>query len=71
MYCGCADGVHVISPSGALLGKIVVRGCDGGVANLCFGQGAHASTLFALAEGAVVAVTLNGTRGALVDGTHT
>ncbi|KAH6628990.1 gluconolactonase [Boeremia exigua] len=34
VYSGCGDGVHVWSPGGVLLGKILV---DGGVANLCFG----------------------------------
>lgn len=65
IYTGCADGVHVLSPYGALLGKIRVRGCEGGVANLCFGEGEHASTLFLLAEGVIVGVTLHGTSGAL------
>ena len=60
IYTGCADGVHVISPEGDLLGKILIQGCDGGVANLCFGHGKqHCSTLFMLAEGAVISIELN------------
>jgi gluconolactonase len=67
IYTGCADGVHVLSPCGCLLGKIRVHGCEGGVANLCFGEGRHGSTLFLLAEGAIIGVTLHGTSGALAD----
>ncbi|WPH00441.1 Hypothetical protein R9X50_00327000 [Acrodontium crateriforme] len=33
VYSGCGDGVHVWSPAGKLLGKIMV---PGGVANFCF-----------------------------------
>ncbi|KAK5211552.1 hypothetical protein LTR20_006090 [Exophiala xenobiotica] len=35
VYSGCGDGVHVWSPGGVLLGKILV---PGGVANFCFGR---------------------------------
>ena len=35
VYSGCGDGVHVWSPGGVLLGKILV---PGGVANFCFGK---------------------------------
>ncbi|KAJ5817021.1 gluconolactonase [Penicillium robsamsonii] len=35
VYSGCGDGVHVWSPGGVLIGKILVKG---GVANLCFGS---------------------------------
>ncbi|QDS76992.1 hypothetical protein FKW77_005907 [Venturia effusa] len=35
VYSGCGDGVHVWSPTGKLLGKILVKG---GVANFCFGR---------------------------------
>lgn len=35
VYSGCGDGVHVWSPGGILLGKILV---PGGVANFCFGR---------------------------------
>ncbi|PSR79062.1 hypothetical protein BD289DRAFT_455995 [Coniella lustricola] len=35
VYSGCGDGVHVWSPGGVLLGRIVV---EGGVANFCFGR---------------------------------
>ncbi|KAL1859688.1 hypothetical protein VTK73DRAFT_7495 [Phialemonium thermophilum] len=44
VYSGCADGIHVWSPGGVLLGKIVI---PGGVANFCFGRGGQ---LFALNE---------------------
>ncbi|KAH8900916.1 calcium-dependent phosphotriesterase [Thozetella sp. PMI_491] len=33
VYSGCGDGIHVWSPGGVLLGKIVI---PGGVANFCF-----------------------------------
>ena len=60
IYSGNADGVHVLSSAGELLGKILVRGWDGGVAHLCFGKGPeHGSTLFVLAEAAIIAVKLN------------
>lgn len=35
VYSGCGDGVHIWSPGGVLLGKILI---GGGVANLCFGR---------------------------------
>ncbi|OKL58147.1 hypothetical protein UA08_06447 [Talaromyces atroroseus] len=35
VYSGCGDGVHVWSPGGVLLGKIMVGGL---VANFCFGR---------------------------------
>jgi hypothetical protein len=54
-----------VSPSGQLLGKILVNGCEGGVANLCFGEDEHKSTLFLLAEGAIIAIRIHGTSGAL------
>ena len=38
---------------------------QGGAANLCFGRGEYASTLFILAEGAVISLELHGTTGAL------
>lgn len=44
VYSGCGDGVHIWSPGGVLLGKILV---EGGVANLCFGR---AGELFILNE---------------------
>lgn len=60
LYAGCADGVHIISPcDGRLIGKIKIIGCDGGAPNLCFGRGKHCSTLYILAETAVIAVALN------------
>ncbi|KAL7757126.1 hypothetical protein ACKLNR_014119 [Fusarium oxysporum f. sp. zingiberi] len=44
VYSGCPDGIHVWSPGGILLGKIVI---PGGVANFCFGSGGQ---IFALNE---------------------
>ena len=35
VYSGCGDGVHVWSPGGVLIGKVVV---PGGIANFCFGK---------------------------------
>jgi gluconolactonase len=35
VYSGCSDGIHVWSPGGILLGKILI---PGGVSNFCFGQ---------------------------------
>jgi gluconolactonase len=35
VYSGCGNGVHVWSPAGELIGKILV---NGGVANFCFGR---------------------------------
>jgi len=68
LYAGCADGVHVVDPAtGCLLGKILIAGDDGGAANLCFGRGASfASTLFVLAESAIVALHFRNTHGAPV-----
>lgn len=55
LYAGCADGVHVLSPAGELLGKLLV---DGGVANLCFG-GVDGQTLCMLNERRALAVDLS------------
>lgn len=52
VYCGCADGIHVWSPAGLLLGKILV---PGGVANFCFIPGGR---LVALNETTVWEVRL-------------
>ena len=65
IYTGCEDGVHVLDAHGSLLGKILVKGCEGGAANLCFGRGAYASTLFILAEGAIISIRLHGAEGAI------
>jgi hypothetical protein len=35
VYSGCGDGVHVWSPQGTLIGKIVTGGC---VANFCWSK---------------------------------
>jgi gluconolactonase len=35
VYSGCGDGLHVWSPGGVLIGKILI---PGGVANFCFGK---------------------------------
>ena len=69
IYTGCADGVHVVHPdTGALLGKVLIIGNDGGAANLCFGRGKYSNTLYILAEAAIVALTFqdNNTYGAQV-----
>ena len=61
IYTGCADGVHVIDPNtGCLLGKIIIKGNDGGAANLSFGApgSKYQNTLFILAEAAIIAVHL-------------
>lgn len=42
LWCSAADGVHCVSPGGALLGKILVPHA---VSNLCFG-GEHKNRLF-------------------------
>lgn len=44
VYSGCGDGIHVWSPGGVLLGRILL---DGGVANFCFGRPGE---IFALNE---------------------
>jgi len=55
LWCGAGDGVHVISPDGELLGKIVL---PGSVQNLCFG-GRHRSRLFLCASGTLFALSVN------------
>ena len=65
---GCGDGVHVLSPEGDLLGKIVVDvPSTFGVSNLCFGP-PHAdgggATLYILNGQKLVAVEVLGTAGA-------
>ncbi len=35
VYSGCGNGLHVWSPGGELIGKILI---SGGVANFCFGK---------------------------------
>jgi gluconolactonase len=35
VYSGCGDGIHVWSPGGVHLGKILI---PGGVANFCFAR---------------------------------
>ncbi|KAF2147931.1 calcium-dependent phosphotriesterase [Myriangium duriaei CBS 260.36] len=44
VYAGCGDGIHVWSPGGVLLGKILI---PGGIANFVFGKGGY---IFALGE---------------------
>ncbi|RDA91861.1 hypothetical protein CP533_3686 [Ophiocordyceps camponoti-saundersi (nom. inval.)] len=44
VYSGCGDGVHVWSPGGQLLGKVLI---EGGAANFCFG---NAGEMFILNE---------------------
>lgn len=61
VFSGCGDGVHVWSPGGVLIGKILV---PGGVANLCFGE---RNELFILNSTRLWrAVLENSTRGALL-----
>jgi gluconolactonase len=52
VYSGCGDGVHIWSPGGVLLGRILVRG---GVANFCFGRGGE---MFLLNENKLWKATL-------------
>ena len=59
LWCGAADGVHVIAPDGTLLGKVLV---PHRVSNLCFGDRYH-SRLFLCASKAIYALFTN-TRGA-------
>ncbi|KAI6397413.1 hypothetical protein MCOR24_009025 [Pyricularia oryzae] len=54
VYSGCGDGVHIWSPGGVLLGKILV---DGGVANFCFGVRGE---LFLLSEHKIWRAQLHG-----------
>lgn len=65
IYTGCADGVHVLSGDGVLLGKITPSG-ENPAANLAFGKGKWRSKLYILDETSVIAVDLPGTRGAPV-----
>ncbi|PYI06991.1 calcium-dependent phosphotriesterase [Aspergillus sclerotiicarbonarius CBS 121057] len=44
VYSGCGDGIHVWSPGGVLVGRILI---EGGVANFCFGRNGE---IFALNE---------------------
>lgn len=61
VYSGCGDGVHIWSPSGVLLGKILV---EGGVANFCFGRGGE---MFLLNENKLWRAQLSGsTKGDLL-----
>jgi gluconolactonase len=59
LWCGAADGVHVVSPDGVLLGKVLV---PQRVSNLCFGD-RHHCRLFLCASTALYALFTN-TRGA-------
>lgn len=61
VYSGCGDGIHVWSPGGVLLGRILV---PGGVANFCFGRGGE---VFILNEHRLWRAQLDTTvRGALL-----
>ncbi|MEM1299161.1 MAG: SMP-30/gluconolactonase/LRE family protein [Pseudomonadota bacterium] len=55
IWSSAADGVHCISPEGALLGKILVPEL---VSNVCFG-GRHRHRLFMTATTSVYAINLN------------
>jgi gluconolactonase len=59
LWCGAADGVHVIAPDGALIGKVLV---PKRVSNLCFGD-RYGSRLFLCASTALYSL-FTGTRGA-------
>lgn len=59
LWCGAADGVHVIAPDGALIGKVLV---PQRVSNLCFGD-RFGSRLFICASTAIYSL-FTGTRGA-------
>lgn len=59
LWCGAADGVHVIAPDGALLGKVLV---PRRVSNVCFGD-RYGSRLFLCASTALYAL-FTATRGA-------
>jgi gluconolactonase len=59
LWCGAADGVHVIAPDGALIGKVLV---PSRVSNLCFGD-RYGSRLFLCASTAIYSLFTN-TRGA-------
>lgn len=59
LWCGAADGVHVIAPDGTLLGKVLV---PRRVSNLCFGD-RFGSRLFLCASTALYAL-FTATRGA-------
>jgi gluconolactonase len=59
LWCGAADGVHVIAPDGTLLGKVLV---PKRVSNVCFGD-RYGSRLFFCASTALYGL-FTGTRGA-------
>jgi gluconolactonase len=59
LWCGAADGVHVIAPDGVLIGKVLV---PKRVSNLCFGD-RFSSRLFLCASTALYAL-FTGTRSA-------
>ena len=59
LWCGAADGVHVIAPDGVLIGKVRV---PSRVSNLCFGD-RFGSRLFMCASSTLYALFTN-TRGA-------
>lgn len=61
VYSGCGDGVHVWTPGGVLVAKILV---EGGVANFCFGRDGQ---IFLLNENKLwKAQVAKSTRGALL-----
>jgi gluconolactonase len=53
VYSGCGDGIHVWSPGGVLLGKVLI---PGGVSNFCFGK---IGEIFALNETRLWKVTFD------------
>jgi gluconolactonase len=61
VYSGCGDGIHVWSPNGILIGKIII---DGGVSNFCF---CRPGEIMALNEHRLWKITMTGScRGALL-----
>ena len=60
LWCGAADGVHVIAPDGVLIGKVLV---PRRVSNVCFGD-RHGLRLFLCASSALYALFTN-TRSAV------
>ena len=58
VYVSCERGVHVLDPSGALIGEIAV---PGGAVNFTFG-GHHRSVLFITADDAIWAAHLEAPR---------
>jgi len=65
LYIGCGDGVHVTSPTGVLLAKILVN-TPKPTANMCFGKGKNKNTLYIMSKNLLVAATLGSVEGQYV-----